>query len=253
MKVEIAGEGEPDHAVVACLHGNELCGKHAVEEVMENEEFLGPVKFIIANEEALEKGERFVDEDLNRAFPGTDESVFHEQELAARMMDEIEGMKVLDLHSTLSHPEPFAIVTRYDDSTIPLVEATGVEKVVDMSYESGGMIDHVQGISVECGLKGSEDAKENAVEILRRFLAAEDLIEGDVEESGHDLFVVYDEVEGEGYEFVAENFAEVAEGEVFARKDGEELRAPESFYPVLMSTEEYEERMGYMSKKKKHS
>ena len=54
---------------------------------------------------------------------------------------------------------------------------------------------------------------------------------------------------GDEYEVLVENFTCVEAGEVFARADGEELTAGESFYPVLLSADGYEEIFGYTAER----
>jgi hypothetical protein len=41
----------------------------------------------------------------------------------------------------------------------------------------------------------------------------------------------------------------LGEVEIFGSKDGEEKLAEESFYPVLMSTDGYEDMIGFQAKK----
>ncbi|MFB6159174.1 MAG: succinylglutamate desuccinylase/aspartoacylase family protein, partial [Candidatus Nanohalobium sp.] len=103
MKTTVRGSGEPEIVVVGSVHGDEPAGKNAVEKVLEEEsEFRRPVKFIIANEKALEEGERFIDRDLNSSFPGDPDSSRYEDRLAAEITEEVKGKTVIDLHSTRS-------------------------------------------------------------------------------------------------------------------------------------------------------
>ncbi len=50
--------------------------------------------------------------------------------------------------------------------------------------------------------------------------------------------------------FTAENFELVEEGEVYAVRGDEELRADEPFYPALMLTEGYSGILGYRAWKR---
>ncbi|MFC6732905.1 MULTISPECIES: succinylglutamate desuccinylase/aspartoacylase family protein [unclassified Haladaptatus] len=251
MRVHTLGSGDPAFAVVACLHGDELCGKRAIERFLDAEiPVEKPVKFVIANEEAIETGERFIDEDLNRAFPGHENSTSHEDALAAKVLAELEGLRVLDLHSTVSYPEPFVFYHRLTETTRHMLRATGLEKVVNISHVGGGLINHVDGIAVECGLKGSDEATENASELLVNYLAANGIIDHEYALSDPDVYRVTTVVPGAGYEFLGENFVEVKAGEVFATKLGEpEKVADEAFYPVLMSTDGYDHLIGFAAEK----
>ncbi|WP_423744072.1 succinylglutamate desuccinylase/aspartoacylase family protein (plasmid) [Haladaptatus sp. SPP-AMP-3] len=258
MRVQTLGDGTPDLAVVACLHGNERCGKTAIERVLaENPAFSRPVRFVLANETAIAEGVRFIDEDLNRAFPGDPEGETHESRLAAELLPRIRDCGVLDLHSTRSHAEAFALLSRMNDRTKRLARATGVARVVDISYVAGGLIDHVDGVAVECGLRGTERAERNAERVLRNFLGETGAVDTLSESGDPELYRIFDAVEGADYEFLGENFVRVEEGEVFARKrgtegkgtEGNELRADRPFYPVLMSTDGYDEMVGFRAER----
>lgn len=250
MEVIRRGTGTPEHAVVACVHGDEVCGKRGVERFLDSEPtFREPVKFIVANEEALAKGVRFVEEDLNRCFPGDPDGGTHEKRLAARLADELEGTRFIDLHATRSFPEPFALVGRVDDTTKRLARATGLPRVVDIGYVSRGMIGYVGGVAVECGLLGSEEAAANAHDAIANFLAAVGVVEGEYDYPDPTLYSVFNEVAGSGYEFVDENFERVEKGEVFARKGESGMVADRDFYPVLMSTHGYDETVGFQAER----
>jgi len=96
MEVTKLGEGEAEYVVVGSVHGDEPCGKQAIKRFIESGyDLQEPVKFIIANEEALEQDKRFLDVDLNRNFPGDSESNEHEERLAAKIMKEIKGKRFL--------------------------------------------------------------------------------------------------------------------------------------------------------------
>ncbi len=249
MRVEKLGEGEAEYTVVGSIHGDEPCGKKAIERFLEEDwEVEKPVKFIIANEEALEENERFLDADLNRSFPGDKDSEKHEERLAAEIMDEVEGTKVLDLHTTRSYPEPFATFSRLNETTNSLIESAGVENAVLFPESSGTLNENVDGIVVETGYQGSEQAVENGYEVMINFLAAEGVIDADYETSTPNIFRYRGTVEGD-WKFLAENFVKVRKGEVFAENGEEKLEAEEDFYPVLMSTDGYEGQLGFKAQK----
>jgi Succinylglutamate desuccinylase len=79
MKVYELGEGTPEVAVVGGIHGDEPCGPLAIKRLLAEELTVErPVKLIIANEEALEAGQRYLEADLNRVFPGDPNADAHE-------------------------------------------------------------------------------------------------------------------------------------------------------------------------------
>lgn len=250
MKKVLRGEGEPELVVVGSIHGDEPAGKKAIEKILgEGLEFQGPVKFIIANEEALEKGERYLERDLNDSFPGDPDSDKHEERLAAEITSEIEGKTVLDLHTTRSTDEPFATMKDTDDRTVEMLENTGVKRGICFPSNSGVLIEQASnGLIVETGIQGTENAKEDAYRVLKNYLAAEGAIDEEYNTSTPELYHYIETVEGD-WKFQAENFRKVEEGEAYASRNGDELVASEAFYPVLMSTDGYDGKLGYKAEK----
>jgi len=250
MHVETLGDGKPAYTIVACVHGDEACGWHAFNRLKVSEHALNePVKFILANERAFKLGFRFCDVDLNRVMPGDPESEKHEERLAARLRHELQGTTVIDFHSTESRGCPFAIVTGHDDASRELTRSTGLDRVVDVSMLGGGVTRDVTGVAIECGYYDDEDAATVAHRILLHFLAAEGVLDHEVSRSNPTVYEVVGEAPGRGYTFVAENFQPVAEGEVFAEKNGTARRAEAPFVPVLMSTHGYEDRIGFKARR----
>ena len=267
VRVTDLGGDDPPYAVVACLHGDEPCGLRAVEHLRANEpELAEPLRLVVANERAIDDGCRCVDEDLNRAFPGDPDGDSHESRLAADVLSAVEGRTVLDLHSTVSGSEPFAVVGRTTDRSLALAAATGTDHAVDAGSLGGGLLSHVDGVAVECGLSGSEAAAGVAVRVVARFLTAAELVPepsalptGDavaLPETTPDhglpargttpeLFRIVGEAGRAGDVFTGENFRRVAAGEAFARRDGASVQAQEAFYPVLMSTDGYADKLGF--------
>lgn len=256
MRVEQLGEGEPEVAVVGGIHGDEPCGVYAIEQLLANPPAVRkPLKLIIANEEASAIHQRYVDEDLNRAFPGSLEGATHESRLAAALGAELRNCYTLALHSTQSYPNPFAIISGRSEYTDRVILALPIDAVVDTGPNVRGRLFATTGvIEVECGLQGTEQAKENALLLTRAFLAAMDVIDEAraVREESVPVFTLGDPIpkpDGDTYEVFAKNFERIAAGERFAAVDGEPLIAEESFYPVLLSPYGYETIFGYRSQK----
>lgn len=249
MRIEKRGEGSPEYTVVGSIHGDEPAGKNAIETVLdEGLEFRNPVQFIIANEKALEEDVRFTECDLNRVFPGDSDSEDYEERLAAEIMEEVEGTKVLDLHTTHSYPQPFGTFSNLNDTTRDLLRSSGVKNAIYFPNHSGTLNGQLDAVVVETGYQKTQQAEANAVGVIKNFLAAQDVIEEKFETSEPDIFKYYETVEGD-WEFTAENFKEVRAGESFAERNGEKLVAKEDFYPVLMSTEGYDGQLGFKAKK----
>jgi predicted deacylase len=258
MRIQQLGEGTPEVAIVAGIHGDEPCGVRALERLAEEAPDVDrPVKLVVANEEALEAGERYLDEDLNRAFPGDPEAENHEARLAAGLATEIRECTTLSLHSTQSYDEPFALVDTVDAVTRSVTPHLPVDYVVETApFSEGRLIAHPHTVEVECGLQGSDEAAENAYWVVRAFLAATGVLAAPMAESPLDagdrgpvtVFRLGDRVPkdaGHDYEVFATNFERVEAEERFAAVDGRPLTAERPFYPVLMSPYGYEDVFGY--------
>ncbi len=246
MKVYTRGEGTPELVVVGSVHGDEPAGRKAINKLLEQEfEFRNPVKFIIANEEALEENERYLEADLNSSFPGDSGSEKHEERLASELEEHVRGKKVLDLHTTHSSSEPFATLKDVTDEGLKMLESTAVDNAVYFPGSSGVLIESADtGIIIETGIQGTEKAAEDSYKVLKNFLACEGVIRGECSLSDPDIFKYTETVEGD-WEFKAENFQKVEEGQIFAERDGEQLKAEKDFYPALMSTDGYNGKLGY--------
>lgn len=256
MYVEQLGDGDPEVAVVGGIHGDEPCGVHAVETLLEASPTVErPVAFVIANEAAIERGQRYVDTDLNRSFPGSPDGS-REERLAARLVEEIGDCTTLALHSTRSYGGMFALVDTIDDLARSVCPRLPIDAVIETDGSNEGRIfDGIPAtIEVECGYQGSEQAADNAVVLTRAFLQAVGVLPAASRTEPRDV-PVYElgdpipKAMGEVYEVYADNFEEVGAGEAFAATDGEPLVADEPFHPVLLSPDGYEDVFGYTAER----
>jgi len=253
MRVVQLGDGSADIAVVGSIHGDEPCGRDGIEAILADPPAVRrPVKFVIANEEALTAGKRYLDSDLNRAFPGDPDSDAHEDRLAARLSEELRGCTVLALHSTQSYRGMFALVDEMTPTARDIVPELSVDAVVTTSGANEGRIFESlpDTIEIECGLQGSTEATENAEQIIREFLAATDVTD-DAPPARKTSLPVFQlggpipKTGAERYEVFARNFEQLEAGDPIAAADGETVHADESFHPVLLSAEGYEDVFGY--------
>jgi predicted deacylase len=257
MRVERLGDGDPEVAVVGGVHGDEPCGAAAVERLMgERPTVERPVALVVANEEALAAGERYVDEDLNRSFPGDHDADSHERRLAARLGDLLSDCETVSLHSTQSYGEMFAIVDGVGEFQRGVCPRLPVDAVVDAgAFDRGRLFDSVDRlVEIECGYQGSEQAAANASRAARAFLGAVGALP-DEKRPPREGLPVYrlDQRLPKGrareYEVYASNFEHVPAGEPFAAADGHEVVAEEGFYPVLLSAYGYEDVFGFAAER----
>ncbi len=253
MRVYTLGDGTPEIAIVAALHGDEPCGVRAIERLLEDDPPVErPVKLIVANEAALERGVRYIDTDLNRAFGEDGPEGAHEFGVARAHADELEGMVALAIHSTQSTDEPFGIVNGLDSRMAEIAPYLSITALVDVDQPEGRIFAlEADFIEIEAGRQGSEQAAENAYRIAREFLTATGALPG--QPVGRDVPVFrlderIDKPAAEAYEVFVENFVKVESGETFAAADGEPLVADEPFYPILLSPYGYADQFGFAGK-----
>jgi succinylglutamate desuccinylase len=255
MRVEQLGDGEPEVAVVGGIHGDEPCGVAAVRALADEPVAVDrPVKLVVANERAVECGQRYVDADLNRAFPGDRAAPEHERRLAADLAAELDGCTVLALHSTRSTADPFAVVDGLGETAERLPPRLPVEAVVDTaSFVDGRLFAaDAEVVEVECGRQGTPAARANAERVARAFLAATGALPDGRDRRPVSAFRLVRKIPKEpaaGYEVLAENFRRVDAGEAFARAGGRDLVAEEPFYPVLLSADGYDAVFGYAAER----
>jgi len=253
MRVEPLGEGEPSIAVAGSLHGDEPCGRDGIEAVLDDPPAVSqPVKFIVVNERALAAGERYMELDLNRVFPGDPDSELYEMRLAAELAEELQGCTVLSLHSTQSYDGLFALVDEVTELARDVCPRLSVDAVVRTRGHNEGRLFSVapSTIEVECGYQGSAEAAANAEQVIREFLAALDVTDEPSPSRTTSLPVFQlggpiPKAAAEEYEVFVHNFEPVAAGDAVASADGETVYADEEFHPVLLSAEGYEEVFGY--------
>lgn len=252
MRVTTLGAGDPDVVVVGGVHGDEPCGAAAIDRFLaEEHEILRPVKLIVVNQPALERGVRSIDTDLNRILPGDPTSDLYEERLAHDFFHEVAGCTGLGLHSTVSYDRPFGAAANLNETKQNTFEALRhVENVMDSTAVSNGgrCVDLPWFVDVEAGEQGSAAAVDYAYDCLVDFLRHMDVLPGETDPAPTNIYRVFDLVWKEDdatYHFLRENFEHIKEGEVYATRDDEELVAERDFWPILMSDHGHQELFGY--------
>lgn len=252
MKVVERGTGAPRVAVVGGIHGDEPAGKVIVERLIDELTVdSGTVQLVIANEPALDAGERYTEADLNRSFPGDPDGEHYEQRLAAELVEVLEGADaVLAIHSSKSAPPPFAIFSKLTESVRRSVTGMPVEHVLDSGFLRGTTLDSVipHTVSLEAGHQGSQDAAAFGYEATLAFLRAHGILQDEPPTFSPVTLVVGEEEvpKGGGTPQVNyRNFEEMEVGSVFARDDEVVHEVDrEGIVPVLASEEGYDDIFG---------
>ncbi|QLG50030.2 succinylglutamate desuccinylase/aspartoacylase family protein [Natrinema halophilum] len=239
--------------VVGGVHGDETGGVRAVRRLREADlDLKRGVAFVVANSAAVDAGKRYLDSDLNRAFPGN-RAGNHEEQLAAQLSELIQNCPTLSLHGTHSRPTPFALIHRSRPQQLDLAAQMPVPYVVDHWGVNEGAITAC-GISVEIevGPQGTEEAAGAAEKQAYAFLKLTGALPGESPPGDPDYFHMADPIRkppGRSYEVYVKNFEYVPTGTAYASVDGEELVADDPFNPILMSEDGYSDILGYRGTK----
>lgn len=230
MKV-LDGNGEIVLTIVCCQHGDEVFGQK-VFEYYQNK--LDRIRIIMANEEAYDQEKRFIEDDLNRSFPG-DRVGSHEQRLAAQIMPYIKDVRyVLDIHTTTSDIVMTPIICNESDNVKKILNLTSSKEV---AYMSNGIADHsligqvAAGVSLEFneGYAKTEAALDEVIHVVDGLL-------GDLPDNSYERQIF--DIEGsisadQMLEFDVANF----------KKDGSL-----DGYPFLLYEKSYKPKKGFYAK-----
>ncbi|MBV0924666.1 succinylglutamate desuccinylase/aspartoacylase family protein [Halomicroarcula limicola] len=250
--------GERPLTVVAGVHGDEQSGVRAVERVLDaGHEFERAVRFVTANPPAVDAGERYLDVDMNRVFPGDADSEDRERRLAAELLDIIGDAPAIALHATHATSEPISLVSREQPGAVETAAGMATTPVVDTTDTvEGGLNRFGQVVTVETGKQGTEEAVETGVSVVEAFLRFHGALPGETPDAAPTFYQEDSVIEKPDdapedatcedlYDLHVENFERVDEGDVWATVDGEELIAEEAFIPILMSECGYDDIFGY--------
>lgn len=155
------------------IHGNEKNGVNALKN-LEKKGFI--FDWILANKKGYEKNIRFVDTDLNRAFPGNDRSEKYEDKIAVKILKKAKQYKYLiDIHGADSPTGVFIILSNPTKKNIYFSGMFESENIVLWPNKAGaktgalnGFVDC--GLEIECGPKENKDIERKLNKILENFL-----------------------------------------------------------------------------------
>lgn len=193
----------PHVAVVACIHGNEICGAHALDALLRDRvrPIRGTMSLVLANVGAFQAFDpedpfatRFLDEDMNRVWTpdrlegsGTSRELDRARELRP-LFDTVDAL--LDLHSMHTLAPPLAMAGRRSRG-VALATRVGWPEtvVVDQGHADGVRLrdyahfDAPEGqgraVLVECGQHWEAGVDRAAIDVAWRFLRAEGVMEAD--------------------------------------------------------------------------
>lgn len=256
-EIDVRGQEPVVAAVVGGIHGDEPSGVRAVEGILGDEAagtftLTAGVRFIIGNPSAVAAGQRYLECDLNRSFPGDPDGLLEER-LASVICEAVADVPTLALHATRSSGTPFAFARQDDEAAIELVRSMSVPYLVLVDGEGIGSLSTCGSVvTVEAGLQGSENAAQTARELTEEFLIASGAMDGSASPSDPAVFESGEPIErptGTHFEVLVDNFDRVEAGDPYVRVDGTDLTADETFYPILLSADGYEDILGFKGDK----
>ncbi|MFC1618127.1 succinylglutamate desuccinylase/aspartoacylase family protein [Patescibacteria group bacterium] len=159
--------------LIAATHGDEKIGLEVIQTLRQQ----GYGKFfdwLIANPAALNKNQRFIDADLNRAYPGNKNASERENRLAVRNMAIARRYQyVIDIHEASEGYEDFIIIPRPKISTAFPLGRIDLEKILlwpDPPGPLGSVLP--QAIELEFGMNNCHrrSKEKRALDIVKKFL-----------------------------------------------------------------------------------
>ncbi len=228
-------------AIVCCLHGNERYGF----EVSKNQSFF---PFFLSNKKAFIENKRFIDNDLNRCFPGKINGNY-EEKLAYNLMKKLKDFYyIIDLHSSSNNCPMFGIITKPNQEKIEFAKKLGLKKLVIMPefFASGkALIDFVDcGISIEVGPHNRKENVEEASRLIKNI--TENKIDGNIE-----IFEVFDIIKKSKENVLINNFDNIAKGQIIAGDTSGNQIAEYDFTAVLVGEESYKDILCLASRRLK--
>jgi predicted deacylase len=241
-RVKIIGEGKPVVGVVGLVHGNEPCGGYAIDKLMNIKPKKGTLILIKANTEAEKVNKRYVETNLNRAFPGKEDGKIEER-IAYELFPFVQMCDyLLDLHSTSQESEPFIILNEDNEARSKLGSKLGVKNFIELGGIIGGTLMDNEGVklTVECGQHDSQEAKDVAVKVSNNFLKGIGMIDGEIENTKLSKFRVIKQMtidNPDSFTFSEDihPFKLVKEGDCIGSYPDKKVHASIDFYPVLIT------------------
>lgn len=248
VKIKKSGSSGPNLAIVYCMHGDEKLGKKIADYIYKLRINKGILTTILANPKAYSKNKRFIDEDLNRIFPG--KSKTYEQKLAKNILKIVKNTDYLvDIHTTTGKTEPFAIVINKNLQTIGLIKSTGIKNVILMgkNLASGkSLIDQTKnGFSIEYYSKTLKKSLKIGTENIKALLVGTRMVKGENLQKNkltfYQVVSVLDKPENFIVKVKFKNFSLIKKGTLLGFLKKEPVIADKNFYPIFHGEKAYPE------------
>lgn len=250
------GNGRPIVVIVGSMHGDEPVGKKAIDEINKQKIIFGTLITIVANPKALAAGKRFIDDDLNRLFPGSPRGNY-EQKIAAALSPILrQADYVLDIHSTTTNTVGAAIIKKKNKKVKKFLAILCPPKVVVMPKGIGdkSLVNFCNGVSLEYGRHHDQKTYKKSMDSILALLSSLGMIKEKTprHKDKTEYYSVYEaELKPAGFKMNRriKNFILVKKGDILGFVGKEKILAPESFYPVLFGPNSYSDIMGFKARR----
>lgn len=237
-------------------HGDERIGLKVAKEIQKININRNTLTVQIANSKAFKLRKRFIDQDLNRSFPGK-KAGNYEEKLACKLSAAIKSADlVLDIHSTRSELKDAIIVTKLDSETLKYIKAIQPKYVLIMdATKNNALISQAKiGIAFEYGKDNDPDVLKKIVSDIKRLFCHIGLIDIKLRKrrrATHYFNVMSEVTKQKGYKLLKKikNYKLVRKGEAFATNGKDYLVAEDNFYPILFGESNYKDIFGFKSKR----
>ena len=233
-------------------HGNERIGQKVAKELKKLNIDKNILVMQIANERALKLNKRYINQDLNRSFPGKKNGNYEERR-AYILSPLIKSADiVIDIHSTTSALKDAFIVTRLNSKTKEYIKVLQPKYVLIMNAtKNNALISQAKvGIAFEYGKDNDPAVIKKIVLGIKRLLRYLEIIDINLPEdrTSTKYFNVISAIKKpKGYKVLKKikNYKIVHKGEVYAKKNNLKLVADEDFYPIIFGEKNYKDIFGF--------
>ena len=238
-------------------HGDEKIGLKVVEAIKKIKITNGLLVANVANKRAFRLGKRFIDQDLNRSFPGSSIGNYEER-LAYKLSPIINSADVVvDIHSTTSNLKNAIIVTRLNKKIKECIRAISPDYVLLMTVtKKNALISNAKiGIAFEYGSDNDDTSLKNTLVGVKRLLTHLKMINGSCLggiKTTPTFFNVYKMIpkpKGAKLDKNTKNCVLVKKGQEYAKIGDKSILADENFYPILFGERKYKDIFGFAAKK----
>jgi succinylglutamate desuccinylase len=238
-------------------HGDEKIGLSVTNAIKKLHIKNGEIIVNIANERAFTLNKRYIDQDLNRSFPGKKSGNYEEQR-AHELLPLIKSADiVLDIHSTTSELRDALIVTRLNKKIKEYIKIIGPKYALHMTVtKNNALISHAKiGFAFEYGKDKDRKVIKKVVSGIQSLLSHLDMIDPlkiRKKTTRTIFFNVYKTVskpQNAKLDKKVKNYKLIKKEQIYATTKDKKIKANQDFYPILFGNKNYKDIFGFAGRK----